>query len=108
MASMSSRDVVSTRTVRHDRRTTQIVTLRAAPGSGLGRVNDGAVPRPVTDIGGTPVRRTALALAAALSVVALAGCGDDTGDSADTDVVLPPPPTTDAVPGQSELPNADW
>lgn len=54
------------------------------------------------------MRRTALALAAALSVVALAGCGDDTGDSADTDVVLPPPPTTDAVPGQSELPNADW
>ncbi|MGF1648233.1 MAG: hypothetical protein ACFCVF_15110 [Kineosporiaceae bacterium] len=55
------------------------------------------------------MRRTALALAAVvLTAAALAGCGEDTGDSADTDVAPPAPPTGDAVPAQSELPNADW
>ncbi|MGF1663025.1 MAG: hypothetical protein ACFCVG_11275 [Kineosporiaceae bacterium] len=54
------------------------------------------------------MRRTALALAAALAAVALAGCADDTGDSADTDVAPPPPATGGAVPSQPDLPNEDW
>jgi len=67
------------------------------------------VPRPGNDIGGSPVRRTTLALAvAAFAAATLAGCSDDGGDAADTDVAPPAPPTGGAVPAQSELPNADW